>query len=233
MPSLTSRRGFFFTACLFAVTFPFGSSANITVNLPGEGEIKTIASTAKEQTVCASIRGLCDVLGFTCRFSKTAKKLTCVKGNRKIVFSEDVPFYYVNDTIRQIPSAPISEESVLYLPAWLAVSVLSDCVNKQMEWNDADSTITVSETAPDEIDSSEKPKKEPAKAPESSQAAVPAEPAGDRQLIKTIVIDPGHGGRDPGAIGQNGAREKDIVLSVGLKLRDMLKKKAVFYSFDA
>lgn len=30
-----------------------------------------------------------------------------------------------------------------------------------------------------------------------------------------IVLDPGHGGKDPGAIGVNGIREKDIVLEVG------------------
>jgi N-acetylmuramoyl-L-alanine amidase len=40
----------------------------------------------------------------------------------------------------------------------------------------------------------------------------------------TIVIDPGHGGRDPGAHGQRGTEEKDITLKVGLKLRDLLRK---------
>jgi N-acetylmuramoyl-L-alanine amidase len=40
----------------------------------------------------------------------------------------------------------------------------------------------------------------------------------------TIVIDPGHGGRDPGAHGQRGTEEKDITLKVGLKLRELLKK---------
>lgn len=35
--------------------------------------------------------------------------------------------------------------------------------------------------------------------------------------IRTVVIDPGHGGKDPGAHGAN-SNEKDIVLSIGLKL---------------
>ena len=42
--------------------------------------------------------------------------------------------------------------------------------------------------------------------------------------IKTIVIDPGHGGRDPGAIGAMGTMEKEITLDVALKLRDRLDK---------
>ena len=43
-------------------------------------------------------------------------------------------------------------------------------------------------------------------------------------LIDTIVIDPGHGGKDPGAIGKGGIKEKDIVLGVGLKLGKIIKK---------
>jgi len=40
--------------------------------------------------------------------------------------------------------------------------------------------------------------------------------------VQTIVIDPGHGGRDPGAVGSQGTREKDIVLDIALHLRDQL-----------
>ena len=41
---------------------------------------------------------------------------------------------------------------------------------------------------------------------------------------KTIVIDPGHGGRDPGAVGPEGLQEKDVVLDIGLQLYDHLKR---------
>mgnify|MGYP000695572092 CR=1 FL=1 len=43
----------------------------------------------------------------------------------------------------------------------------------------------------------------------------------------TIVIDPGHGGRDPGKIGINNALEKDINLSISLKLRDLLVENGI------
>lgn len=42
--------------------------------------------------------------------------------------------------------------------------------------------------------------------------------------IDAIVIDPGHGGRDPGAIGPAGIKEKDITLQVGLRLRKLIEK---------
>ena len=43
--------------------------------------------------------------------------------------------------------------------------------------------------------------------------------------VKTIVVDPGHGGRDPGAIGPSGTREKDVVLKIAKKLARILKRE--------
>lgn len=45
----------------------------------------------------------------------------------------------------------------------------------------------------------------------------------DTTKKRIIVIDPGHGGKDPGAIGRGGTQEKTIVLSIGQKLRNALK----------
>jgi N-acetylmuramoyl-L-alanine amidase len=42
--------------------------------------------------------------------------------------------------------------------------------------------------------------------------------------IKTIVIDPGHGGKDPGAIGRSGSYEKNIVLLASQTLKKELEK---------
>ncbi len=42
-------------------------------------------------------------------------------------------------------------------------------------------------------------------------------------LIDRIVIDPGHGGRDPGATGRYGAKEKDVVLAIALYLKELLE----------
>lgn len=42
--------------------------------------------------------------------------------------------------------------------------------------------------------------------------------------MKKIFIDPGHGGQDPGAVG-NGLREKDLNLQVALRVRNILNEK--------
>ncbi|KAA0950588.1 AMIN domain-containing protein [Pseudomonas sp. ANT_H14] len=43
-----------------------------------------------------------------------------------------------------------------------------------------------------------------------------------------VVVDPGHGGKDPGAIGSKGEREKDVVLSIAQLLAKRLKREKGF-----
>jgi N-acetylmuramoyl-L-alanine amidase len=47
----------------------------------------------------------------------------------------------------------------------------------------------------------------------------------EKWRIDKVVIDPGHGGRDPGAIGRRGVYEKDVVLSIAKRLKKLLEKK--------
>jgi len=41
-----------------------------------------------------------------------------------------------------------------------------------------------------------------------------------------IALDPGHGGRDPGAIGKRGTREKDVALSVAKKMKTLINRES-------
>lgn len=61
---------------------------------------------------------------------------------------------------------------------------------------------------------------------EKAEHKTPVDPSSTLQVetLKTIVIDPGHGGKDPGAIGVSGVKEKNITLNIALKLKDILKK---------
>lgn len=43
---------------------------------------------------------------------------------------------------------------------------------------------------------------------------------------KVIVLDPGHGGHDPGAIGKNGLKEKDVALDIALKVKQLLASES-------
>ncbi len=45
--------------------------------------------------------------------------------------------------------------------------------------------------------------------------------------IKKIIIDPGHGGKDPGAIGRSGLREKDVNLDITRRLKQLLVQQGI------
>ena len=73
------------------------------------------------------------------------------------------------------------------------------------------------------------PKKSIIDAP-SRKTALSEEPlkdAGKMQLKRmvTIVVDPGHGGEDSGAIGARGSKEKDVVLAIGKRLKAKIEQQ--------
>ena len=61
---------------------------------------------------------------------------------------------------------------------------------------------------------------------ESDGKVVPARPAGSSEpavaRLATIVIDPGHGGEDPGAKGRHGTYEKNVTLMIGRRLKKLI-----------
>jgi N-acetylmuramoyl-L-alanine amidase len=67
--------------------------------------------------------------------------------------------------------------------------------------------------------------------PAANRTAAPASGAGSdarqarRPRDTVVVIDAGHGGRDPGAIGPGGTFEKNVTLASALLLEDMLKRR--------
>ncbi len=62
--------------------------------------------------------------------------------------------------------------------------------------------------------------------------AEPPKPDANREasvMRRKIVIDPGHGGHDTGAIGPTGLYEKDVVLDIALRIRNIIKKEYPAY----
>jgi N-acetylmuramoyl-L-alanine amidase len=68
----------------------------------------------------------------------------------------------------------------------------------------------------------------PLKGPPASTEA-PRAPLATAKMDRLIIValDPGHGGEDPGAVGPNGTREKDVVLQIAHQLRDRLNAMTI------
>ena len=69
------------------------------------------------------------------------------------------------------------------------------------------------------------PTPEPAKPePTKPTPSLPAKLPEMTDRFALVTLDPGHGGEDPGAIGPNGTREKDVVLKIALLLQERINK---------
>lgn len=83
-------------------------------------------------------------------------------------------------------------------------------------------------------DDSQSAKPKPTVKPKDNEIRKPYEnnaPTLVKQLglkVKTIVIDPGHGGKDPGAMSKFGLYEKDIVLDIARRLKNLLSAKGIY-----
>ncbi|QQE63417.1 N-acetylmuramoyl-L-alanine amidase [Leptolyngbya sp. BL0902] len=62
--------------------------------------------------------------------------------------------------------------------------------------------------------------------PPTQPTAPPAMPSIPSQRV-VVVIDPGHGGRDPGAVGIGGLQEKQVIFPISLRVAELLEQQGV------
>jgi len=60
------------------------------------------------------------------------------------------------------------------------------------------------------------------------QPEMRAVPQAEMKKRRLVVVDPGHGGKDPGATGRRGTREKDVNLAAALQLAKVLRERGDF-----
>ena len=147
------------------------------------------------------------------RLGKSVKDITIgdglLKGARVGQYKPDVVRVVLDtENIKDYKIFPLSD------PARLVIDVRGE---RQAQISRLDSAVTatpehVAASKPDEQSTGTEKKSKIQKKPLISK-------------IRRIVVDPGHGGHDPGAVGARGVQEKDVVLAIGLKLRDLLKEE--------
>jgi N-acetylmuramoyl-L-alanine amidase len=108
------------------------------------------------------------------------------------------------------PSSPVDP-----LESWIAERAQSG--DALSDWLSKNQNLGTAHTNP--------PTTQNGQAPAAGNPKAQAPPITDRLIV--VAIDAGHGGEDPGAIGPNGTKEKDVVLQIALKLRDRINASHV------
>ncbi|MDM0016355.1 N-acetylmuramoyl-L-alanine amidase [Variovorax saccharolyticus] len=135
----------------------------------------------------------------------------------------------ISERMREAPRAPAASAAA---PAAGATDPLGDLMAQQAARPPAGGTPPVSVSQANRPSAPVGPLPMPAPPPAgppptapavASRGATPSQT--DRIII--VALDPGHGGEDPGAIGSNGTREKDIVLQIAHRLRTRINASSV------
>ncbi|SHK23385.1 N-acetylmuramoyl-L-alanine amidase [Fibrobacter sp. UWB12] len=152
------------------------------------------------------------------RWYPVQKTFSIVSAKDTIKFAVGIPYMTRNGRTTELSQAPQLENGHI----WIAENDAKKISNKV-----AAVPVTKTETA--QTKANETAPAKPVTKPAEQKPAQPVvvkpkapkqEIAGSRE-VRTIVIDPGHGGKDPGASGKK-SQEKDIVLAVAKLLRKNL-----------
>ena len=136
------------------------------------------------------------------------QKVVFYVDNKKIKISNQVTFIEIEDNLFQLSSNVINKSGVYYLPTESFFGIIQNL-------SDSSSIkYTNNEIRFTSISTDKKIVKK----------NVDLRSEMEKWKFKTIVIDAGHGGKDPGAVGYRGTKEKDIALDVAKRLEKKLSK---------
>ncbi|MFB0527997.1 MAG: N-acetylmuramoyl-L-alanine amidase [bacterium] len=153
-----------------------------------------------------------------------------VENKASLEFSQGKVEFFIDSTeviIDNIKRKMKKETKIIEGRVWIPLEVVitkafGEVLGGQVSWDYASKTLSTVEKLPG-APLKEEVEEVPAREPEITAPAAPTEEV-KRPRVRTIVIDPGHGGKDPGAIGPRGTKEKDVVLKIAHKLAKELHK---------
>ena len=127
--------------------------------------------------------------------------------DKKIKITNQIAFVMIDDNLFQLSSKTVKKNKDYYVPAESFLSIinsLSTSISISLDTNQINLERII-----------EIPKK---------TVKVDLKSEKEKWEFKTIVIDAGHGGKDPGAVGYRGTKEKDIALDVAKRLEKKISK---------
>ena len=170
------------------------------------GENNTMLGKAdilKKDQYYISVNDFGKILGSGSFVNDKTEKIVIYVDSFKIKLSNNIAFIVVDDTIYQMGNKIIKRDNEYYVPIDDFFNILSVHGSDSHSIDYTTMSITLGP-----------------KTKKISKPIVVADLIKEKNKWKldTIIIDPGHGGKDPGAIGYRGTKEKDITLDVAKRL---------------
>ena len=166
------------------------------------GEIKTI-----QNNQFFSVNDLAKISKSKKFINDQTEKIIFYVDNKKIKVTSDITFILIEDTLYQLSSKVIKDKNEYYLPVDSFFNIINS-LSKDLSVTLGSQSISFS-TKKTTLNPSKK---------------IDLRTEKQKWEFKTIVIDAGHGGKDPGAVGYRGTKEKDIALDVAKRLEKKLSK---------
>jgi len=156
-------------------------------------------------------------------FDPVKNKASLELSQGMVEFFIDSPEVIIDNIKRKMKKETKIIEGRVWIPLEVVVTkAFGEVLGGQVSWDYASKTLSTVEKLPG-APVKEEVEEVPPPEPEITAPVAPVAEA-KRPRIRTIVIDPGHGGKDPGAIGRRGTKEKDVVLKIAHKLAKDLHK---------
>ena len=138
--------------------------------------------------------------------SEKTEKIVFYIDNKKIKLTNGITFLLIDENIYQLSSKVVKQNNEYFVPIDSFLNIVNSSV-KSMSIISDESKILIS-----------------IKPNENNKPAKNIVAEKNKWRFSTIIIDPGHGGKDPGAVGYRGTLEKDIALDVAKRLEKKITK---------
>ena len=153
---------------------------------------------------------ICRAHGIEWEWDSISRKIFLRKSGREVALLVGSKYYYDGKKIKRL-DLPVRMKSG---SVWVPVRFAKYTVKRLFKLGKRPSPIPTSKAFP------------PPKRPKAEKPAA-KRPLEKKFEIKKIVIDAGHGGKDPGAIGRTGLYEKHVVLDVSRRIKKELEKNGI------
>ncbi len=213
------RRFFHVTLLVLLVAAASPVSAVQIGLVDSTGTLKgTFPGIDRGKVVLADLDDFFRLLGFRTNWNSSIERMEVNNNSTSFRFRPGTGMILTSGNKLTPINKPIKQGGNLYLAIGSLVKLLSRHSGHSMIWNAARQQVQL-----------QKPGEWSGDTTGSKSGDDPVgkfirkESPSDTRMV--VMVDPGHGGRDPGAIGSNGLYEKKVVLDVGLKLRNVLRRK--------